>query len=1080
MTVVEPETTVSDPMKCTRLGVKILDVVELGGTEGSKGAGSELRATVFVGGLHEQVDNSNPLRTQSTSCSSNTSDPRFDTEFFFPLSVETIDDILSGQVAVTLTDMTYNNEDQEGEGTDVGQVKIPFEQIFKGKVLSKCVIVKPSYYKMTKTPSMTRPTSGGRIRMVLSFYPGDDFSAEKMSPDCKTFVELAHSINRTVNAANPTMNVSRGRSMSPNKSRTGRSRSRRGNSRSGSPQKMNRLEKIVLASGAPVNDRYKSGFNFEEEDKIPLPDYTQPDHIPEPEPESIEPEITHIPAPSISPEPSPQKPQPPTKSKSTAPPLASPRAPFAKSTINIHEIISQSTASYSKKAAAAWKNHVLQSLSRLEDKDTLSRSQGEIHQIVLMMQPHQVQPFLYQLSRHPASSSLATRRSILQIVEYTCLVHPQATATAKSMNTIMDIVLSGARGVEDATREGCVSAMSGCMRFSFPNSPYSKCENRLGSLLEDLFSVYSEQQLTTKEAAGNCIAAAIKPLPPMIPIQITGNIRSMEDLRHALRPTKIPIPKETVIIANRMALMFFRGKSAVSAMHQALSSAILPAGYVVERLSDMEKFYLNQSGRKHAKAIEANSEVLISELTAAMGRNTPGSGADAQLYLCATNMCESVQDLQGDGDNAQPLLAQRIDKMGPYMVNKSIQSLNSKKKKFWKEKVEAIRMMTAMCKARCCEDYIFGRIQAIIAAINRSKAGVKQIRDAAAECLECLEELRGGKSAGKGVGGVGVEEEEDNVDFHDIEGPPPIKFRPEFEPDIGDRDEEDEDEDNNDDGEEDDSVTNPEGRRKKLDKEIEGEGDNLEDAIKRGRKKYLHQRKAGGLRSPREASAGGSGAATVRLLKELGNKSVGLQRSLDDLARISADNMKGLNQRMTEVEVVVKRSGEGPAGSSQNIHQPQHQQLLQQQQQQLAKQPSEKDLFFQRQGIDHNKGVSIWREIQWLLHTDELETAYQTAIKTGNGSLVLRLMNETAVVCGRLSDQTTNQLFGIISDLLVSGSGNNDLAVLPWIFEIVRQKREGKLAPYVRDGLARALFGMISDPDEKGVLAAQLHPRIAM
>ena len=135
----------------------------------------------------------------------------------------------------------------------------------------------------------------------------------------------------------------------------------------------------------------------------------------------------------------------------------------------------------------------------------------------------------------------------------------------------------------------------------------------------------------------------------------------------------------------------------------------------------------------------------------------------------------------------------------------------------------------------------------------------------------------------------------DNVDFHDIEDPPPIKFRPEFEPEIGDRDEEvrgfaktsfnffadfdffcfllrssqDEDEDNNDDGEEDDSVTNPEGRRKKLDKEIEGEGDNLKDVIKRSRKKYLHQRKAGGLRSPREASAGGSGAATVRLLKEV-------------------------------------------------------------------------------------------------------------------------------------------------------------------------------------------------------------------
>ena len=52
--------------------------------------------------------------------------------------------------------------------------------------------------------------------------------------------------------------------------------------------------------------------------------------------------------------------------------------------------------------------------------------------------------------------------------------------------------------------------------------------------------------------------------------------------------------------------------------------------------------------------------------------------------------------------------------------------------------------------------------------------------------------------------------------------------------------------------------------------------------------------------------------------------------------------------------------------------------------------------------------------------------------------------------------------------------------MLPWIFEIVRTKREGKLAAYVRDMLARALFNMISDSVEKGVLAAKLYPRIAM
>lgn len=73
------------------------------------------------------------------------------------------------------------------------------------------------------------------------------------------------------------------------------------------------------------------------------------------------------------------------------------------------------------------------------------------------------------------------------------------------------------------------------------------------------------------------------------------------------------------------------------------------------------------------------------------------------------------------------------------MINKTIQSLNSKNKKFWKEKVEALKMITMMCKAGCCEDYIFGRMKAVISAIMRAKAGGKQIRDAAGECLEGLE-----------------------------------------------------------------------------------------------------------------------------------------------------------------------------------------------------------------------------------------------------------------------------------------------------------------------------------------------------
>ena len=225
-------------------------------------------------------------------------------------------------------------------------------------------------------------------------------------------------------------------------------------------------------------------------------------------------------------------------------------------------------------------------------------------------------------------------------------------------------------------------------------------------------------------------------------------------------------------------------------------------------------------------------------------------------------------------------------------------------------------------------------------------------------------------------------------------------------------------------------------------------------------------------------------SATVRMLKGLENKSVGLQRSLDDLARISADNLKGLNARMKQVEVVVRKSGGmrdgGQQPGVQNIHVQRHANQIQQEQEAMAKQPSKMELFFKSRRLDPARGISTWREILWLLHQNELETAYQSALKHGDSQLVLRLMNETGVQSSKLSDGTCNALYGTMGELLSNSTEENDLAVLPWIFEIVRTKREGKLAPYVRDMLARALFNMISDPAEKGVLAAKLHPRMAM
>ena len=98
-----------------RVAIKLLDASDVPSSARSvSDPDSFLSATAWLGGQHEVVNNDDKNRIQQASCSSNMEGPRFDTELIFPLSVESIDDILSGQVAVTLTDGGDGDGDDEG------------------------------------------------------------------------------------------------------------------------------------------------------------------------------------------------------------------------------------------------------------------------------------------------------------------------------------------------------------------------------------------------------------------------------------------------------------------------------------------------------------------------------------------------------------------------------------------------------------------------------------------------------------------------------------------------------------------------------------------------------------------------------------------------------------------------------------------------------------------------------------------------------------------------------------------------------------------------------------------------------
>lgn len=114
------------------------------------------------------------------------------------------------------------------------------------------------------------------------------------------------------------------------------------------------------------------------------------------------------PAPVLSPAPAPAPPSPPKAAPPAKPAPASPRPPAAdRGRRNAPK----------QQASQAWKNHLLQSLQRLEDKDTMTIALGELLSIALHLTPTQLSPLLHSLSKLSPTLPLPSRVGALALLE---------------------------------------------------------------------------------------------------------------------------------------------------------------------------------------------------------------------------------------------------------------------------------------------------------------------------------------------------------------------------------------------------------------------------------------------------------------------------------------------------------------------------------------------------------------------------------------------------------------------------------------------------------------------------------------
>jgi hypothetical protein len=211
------------------------------------------------------------------------------------------------------------------------------------------------------------------------------------------------------------------------------------------------------------------------------------------------------------------------------------------------------------------------------------------------------------------------------------------------------------------------------------------------------------------------------------------------------------------------------------------------------------------------------------------------------------------------------------------------------------------------------------------------------------------------------------------------------------------------------------------------------------------------------------------------MLREIDNKSVAMQRSIDDLARFTGDNLSTIGKRMTTMEV--SRSSFENLATAQTAttnQRPPPPVEVQQQPKEPVKSP--RSQFFAQSGLQND--VSVFRELQWLLHNGENEAAFSKVLNNGEGNEVdlLRLMHKFGIRPQLLKASTRNQLYWVICSLLKKDEYVDHL--LPWIFQLVSLKLIGELERPVKEEMKRILNEISARANEGAVVAARLVPYV--
>ncbi|CAM9948679.1 unnamed protein product [Scytosiphon promiscuus] len=603
--------TIDPMMKRTRVVVKILEGKNLLVSDLLTGT-SDPMVLLWVGSGDEgDIDLKQDRRVQSTEVCKHTVDPVWDAEFVFPLTIESIQDVMSGRVNLLVRD----RDDADGDihYVDLGEASISLSTVVTdGNIMAHTQLIQLPARWYSLQPCRRMNKCRGALKIAISFFVGPDSDLLRD--------EDGDSLGKGESSA-----ARFGRHMK--KFRAGRGSSGRARPASMSPphRTTSSARELTVRGGttflrpksAPEATTLASPLHLRER-----PFQLKPVHprFPAKGVEAADPTqhnvagcwktqspATHVADTAAASEvrprwrdtffPSQGQPVEPnaisslagfgrcatdqarSESEDASLPVASSGrssqvATHAKPNPKLSRLAADATRGTTSRGgppgssigwqeeggaiarAHRWQRRLLESMQRLEDRSTEVAAYGELRAMAREASLVQVGQVVAAARSIGRSSSLSARRRILRLLAWLCWDQP--LAASRYYSGIIAHVIERIHDDETASlRDDLAACVGAVMLSALRDGTAEACMVQTRRFLR----LVGEQRLQVRESAGVCCVASVRPSFPHVPLEAETGTGGIDDVRLAIGQAAerggIPnaVPKDLILLPGGRAVI---------------------------------------------------------------------------------------------------------------------------------------------------------------------------------------------------------------------------------------------------------------------------------------------------------------------------------------------------------------------------------------------------------------------------------------------------------------------------------------------------------------------------------------------